>query len=340
MKFLGILDDIVNEWHTTQRRICLNETEQAALAAGTRLVMTLLVRNEVDVIEGNLRFHLDHGVDFIVVTDNGSSDGTTEILQEYAQKGVVHLIHEPSRVFHQSAWVNTMGKLACSSFSADIVFHADADELWHPGSGSLKAELCIKNRVDVLSVPVKNMMMANKSGYERFPEDIAYEVSSPIIKPVHKVMNEVSWRSFLLYRYPNKVIYKTRQGHIDVVQGNHDINPSDNLREFIRDYSTDIEILHFPVRGFEQFCKKIVNNGEGLENLSRQVRTEAFEAWHVKRWYALYKSGRLDEEYQRLLDLEGYLKKGILSPLNGQKQRALTYFDTPAPVLTGSVVDE
>ena len=321
-----MLRDTVNEWHNTVDWPCLR-IAKLDTRINDRLVMTLLVRNEVDVIEGNLRFHLDHGVDFIVVTDNGSSDGTTEILEEYVKKGVVHLIHEPSRVFHQTAWVNKMGQLACHQFNADLIFHADADELWQPGSGSLKTELCRKKRVDVLSVPVRNMMMANKNGHERFPHDIAYEVCSPIAKPVQKVMREVNWRSFLLYRYPNKVIYKTRQGHVDVVQGNHDINTNNCQRDFVKDYSWDIEILHFPVRGFEQFCKKIINNGEGLENLSRHVRTEAFEAWHVKRWYSIYQHGKLGEEYMRLLDLEDYLKKGVLKPLNGQKRHALSYFE-------------
>ena len=41
-----------------------------------RIVMTLKVRDEADVIDANLRFHLAAGADFFIVTDNGSTDGT------------------------------------------------------------------------------------------------------------------------------------------------------------------------------------------------------------------------------------------------------------------------
>lgn len=327
VRFFSMLDAIVDELQDLNR-ICLrSQAKNLNFEADHRLVMTLLVRNEVDVIEGNLRFHLDHGVDFIVVTDNGSSDGTTEILEEYAKMGVVHLIHEPSRIFHQQTWVNEMGQRACSKFAADIVFHADADELWQPASGSLKRELAVRNRVDVLSVPVKNMMLVNKDGDERFPHDVTYEVNNPINKPVHKVMAEVAQRSFFLYRYPNKVIYKTHRGYINVVQGNHDIDPKNTWREFIKQASFDIEILHFPVRGFKQFQQKVINNGEGLENLDLHIGSNSIYAWHVKRWYALYKLGQLTEEYHRLLDLDEYLDVGILAPLSQQRKQALRYYE-------------
>jgi glycosyltransferase involved in cell wall biosynthesis len=323
LSFLGILGQMAGHYQPSP--LLPPAAGDNRQPAKQRLVMTLLVRNEADVIEGNLRFHLDHGVDFIVATDNGSSDGTTEILEEYAKQGVVHLLHEPSRVFQQRAWVNRMGRLAYSAFAADMIFHADADELWLPRSGSLKTELSRYSDVDVLSVPVRNMLIANRGGAECFPGDIIYEVSNPIVKALPKVMDEVNWRSFLLYRYPNKVIYTTRQGYLEVVQGNHDIQPR-HWQNYCKQPSCDIEVLHFPVRGFAQFCRKIINNGEGLENLEQHFGSKPAHAWHVKRWYALYKNGKLDEEYARLLNLEAYLAQGILSPLGEHRYRALDYF--------------
>ena len=61
-----------------------------------RLVMTLKVRDEEDVIEDNLRFHGAMGVDFFIVMDNGSVDGTPEILARYADAGLAHVLRDDS----------------------------------------------------------------------------------------------------------------------------------------------------------------------------------------------------------------------------------------------------
>ena len=53
-----------------------------------RLVMTLLVRNEADIVDAQIAFHLHAGVDFVIATDNGSDDGTIEILERYERAGV------------------------------------------------------------------------------------------------------------------------------------------------------------------------------------------------------------------------------------------------------------
>ena len=45
-----------------------------------RLVMTLLVKNEEDMLERNLCFHKRMGVDAFIVTDNNSTDRTPEII--------------------------------------------------------------------------------------------------------------------------------------------------------------------------------------------------------------------------------------------------------------------
>ena len=56
--------------------------------------MTLLVRDEQDIIEANLEYHLARGVDFFVVTDNLSTDETPAILARYARQGVLRVITE------------------------------------------------------------------------------------------------------------------------------------------------------------------------------------------------------------------------------------------------------
>ena len=57
-----------------------------------KLVMTLMVRNEADIIDSQIAFHLAAGVDFVIAMDHGSTDETTEILERYERSGVLHLL--------------------------------------------------------------------------------------------------------------------------------------------------------------------------------------------------------------------------------------------------------
>src|ERR687897_3660701 len=102
------------------------------------LVMTLLARDEADVIESWLEFHLNAGADYVVATDNRSQDGTTEVLERYAREGHLHLIREPGDDLRQSEWVTRMARLAGTDFGADWVLNTDADEFWLARGGSLK----------------------------------------------------------------------------------------------------------------------------------------------------------------------------------------------------------
>ena len=100
--------------------------------------MTVLARDEADILDAQIAFHLHAGVDFVIATDNRSSDGTTEILERYEREGSLRLIREDGVEVRQSEWVTHMARLAASEHQADWVVNTDADEFWWPREGSLK----------------------------------------------------------------------------------------------------------------------------------------------------------------------------------------------------------
>ena len=80
-----------------------------------RIVMTVLCRDEEDIIGYNIAYHLAQGVDFVIATDTGSRDRTPQLLQRFAQRGQLHLLHEPATTRQQGKWVTRMAKMAARS---------------------------------------------------------------------------------------------------------------------------------------------------------------------------------------------------------------------------------
>ena len=118
--------------------------------------MTMVVRDEEDVVGANLDYHLAQGVDVILVTDNASSDGTPEILAEHARGGRVHVDRDEGEAHDQVSRVNRLTRIAAETHGADWIIHCDADEFWLPAFGSLRDvvdRLAVRGRV-VVDLPV------------------------------------------------------------------------------------------------------------------------------------------------------------------------------------------
>ncbi|TAD89082.1 MAG: glycosyltransferase family 2 protein [Alphaproteobacteria bacterium] len=104
-----------------------------------RLVLALTVRDELELIATNLAWHFAQGVDAVIVTDNGSVDGTRELLAEISSKAPVFVLDEPTQDMDQARWSTRMVWLAREALGADWVILADADEFWAPHAGTLAA---------------------------------------------------------------------------------------------------------------------------------------------------------------------------------------------------------
>jgi Glycosyl transferase family 2 len=100
-----------------------------------------VVRDVEDILEANLEFHLQQGVDFVVVTNHASTDGTAAILDRYVRDGRVMVIDEPGGPFQQASWVTHMARLAATDLRADWVINNHCDEFWCHDELTLKAFL-------------------------------------------------------------------------------------------------------------------------------------------------------------------------------------------------------
>jgi Glycosyl transferase family 2 len=256
-----------------------------------KLVMTLLARDEADVIEPWLVFHLNAGVDYVIATDNRSQDGTTEVLERYAREGHVHLIREPGEDLRQNEWVTRMARAAATDFGADWVINSDADEFWWPRGASLRDVLdAIPPRYGTVGAFLR-VFVPRPDGSDPFFERMTTRFSAlaPINDPVS------------LYKPIRKVIHR---GHpeIQVTRGNHALvdSPFAPLRGWF-----PIEVLHFPLRSLAQCEHKARLQGEAWKHIERTPT-----AYHARMFEAL-NAGTLADYYASLVVGDAELERGI-----------------------------
>jgi hypothetical protein len=208
-----------------------------------KLVMTLLVRDEADIVDAQIAFHLHAGVDFVIATDNGSEDGTAEILEGYVRDGCLHLIRERGDNMQQGAWVTRMARLAATEFGADWVLNSDGDEFWCTHGAPMKAVLAeVPARFSTVRALMRNFVPRPGAGF--FAERMN----------VRLVPGEATTERYRVHPFhaQDKVLHRANPD-VTVSEGNHDARwaSSVDLRG-----SWSFEVLHFPMRSAEQCIKK------------------------------------------------------------------------------------
>ncbi len=245
-----------------------------------KIIMTLYVRNEEDIIQHNIEFHKAMGVDFFIATDNLSQDNTRNILKEYEKKGILKYGYSDDNTHSQFKYVTRMAREAYSEYRADWVINNDADEFWYPRTGM--------NLKDVFrSIPnVFNSLKFRRSNF------VPVKLYSPPFykRMIFKQEKSVNWLGRPL---SGKVAHR---GHpnVSVHQGNHSI---DVIKGYQRTDSPDIEILHFPARSFPVFANKVIAAGKAYQNNTILKKTIGCVIRSIYKEYV--ENGNFDGFYNR-----------------------------------------
>ncbi len=252
--------------------------------------MTLLARDEADIVDAQIAFHLHAGVDFVIATDNASMDGTTEILERHERAGRLHLIREPGVDIRQDEWVTRMAHLAATEFGADWVINTDADEFWWPRGGTLKDVLAtVPDRYGVVRGAWRHFLPRPDDG-----SFFADRMTVRLVRPAFPGAKET------IYHAHQKVAHRS-DPTVRVAMGNHDVTNLNQSLEPLRAWHP-IEILHFSFRSVAQLGWKC--RGGWWNKPWSEL------ALHQVLMYEAYQAGRLPQYFDSFAVTDELLEAG------------------------------
>ena len=256
-----------------------------------RLVVTLLIRDEVDVAAAWVEYYVAQGVAAIIVTDNGSVDGTLEVLQEYERLGAITLLHESGDDYRQAEWVTRMARLAATDFDADWVLNVDADEFWRSADAAKTlAEVFTAVPDDIGRVLAVRHDLRGKGGEDRgwlsrlrwLDRQTVSERGTPLApKLAHRAVAAV-----------------------EVAMGNHSVEGVSGAQL----EAGLIEIVHVPLRSWRQFSGKIQTGGSAVE---RNPDLGPGTSWHWRADLERLRNGTLRAEYDARSPGRATLRAGM-----------------------------
>jgi hypothetical protein len=252
-----------------------------------KLVMTLIVRDEADILDAHLAFHLNAGIDHVVATDHRSTDGTTEILERYARDGLLHLTREQDLEYREVEWRTRMARFAATELGADWVVNSDADEFWWPRGADLKEVLAtLPTRYGIVRSFWRPFLPSVDDGF--FAEQMTLRLTPE--SAIHDPSSQ--------FRPNAKVIHRA-DPRLTVGRGNHGVEGV-SLQPLRGWYP--VELLHFPLRSLAQVERKA-----SIYRASSDTRLHDAH----RRLHGALEGGSLADQFYKLVVDEETRRRGL-----------------------------
>lgn len=227
-----------------------------------------MVKDEADIIAGTIR-HMLAEVDELLVADNGSTDGTRQILGELARTLPLIVVDDPDPAYRQSVKMSRLAGFAARNLDARWIVPFDADELWYSDAGQI---------AEVLAATGPPVAYAQLTDHLR----TALDVDDP------DPFRSMTWRHEQPAPLP-KIAFRWEPG-ATIHQGNHGVSlPSAQpIVDALAAKPPVLAVRHFPVRSPEQFAAK-ARNGAAAYAAAPDLPADMGAHWRA--WGQLHDQG-------------------------------------------------
>lgn len=254
----------------------------------------LLVRDGVTTVRATVLHHLSFGCERIHVCDNGSTDGTSEVLARLARRTPI-TVERDTGGFDQAERRAALARGAARA-GADWVLVFDADEFWTART-SLREALERAGDAHALRVPITDFAQRREveRRSHRAPLTIEYRAAETVHPYDGEALVTAGEISFLEVGRVPRLLFRATED-VSVSAG---VNTSSNTGP-IAD-ADGLEILHAGIQAREVLLQK-AEHGE-------RVDASGFvgnESWEHRRWAEIARRGDLDGEWPALsVDADG-----------------------------------
>ena len=206
-----------------------------------------MVKDEADIIGPTIDHLREQGVDGVLVVDNGSTDGTRDMLLDRQDSDFLFVGDDHEPAYFQAPKMRLLAQWA-SRRGADWIVPFDADEWWY-GVDDTLAQTLRSSACPVVAATIHNIFPA----------------------PGSATGLEAEWRVDLVPARLEKVAYRA---HVFAAlhHGNHGVSRPGRVGRSLR-------ILHVPWRSEAQFRGKIANGAAALELTGPRVPGVGGDHW-------------------------------------------------------------